>query len=300
MDKRIRVHNSRYSRAEIRKHRLIGVGVGLMLLAAAGLLAAFALQGCEASPPEASSSLSGTSGEGLPEGASGESGPSEAESDAPEEISSSESSPESKPEEPSSSAAEEENREDYRSSPYYEAELPILVNPSTLMPSDFEADVVDLGNGYKFDRKASAALGAMLDAAKADGMSLWIISAYRSLDRQKELYAQKVAEYESYGYSAEEAAVEAAAWVAVPGTSEHCLGYAVDLNSLEESFENTAEFAWLQEHCADYGFILRFPKDKVEITGISYEPWHYRYVGINHAKKIMSEKICLEEYLENA
>lgn len=87
-------------------------------------------------------------------------------------------------------------------------------------------------------------------------------------------------------------------WVAVPGTSEHCLGYAADLCSLEENFENSDQFAWLQKHCAEYGFILRYPKDKVDITKISYEPWHYRYVGSNHAQIIMSQGLCLEEYLE--
>lgn len=105
-------------------------------------------------------------------------------------------------------------------------------------------------------------------------------------------------EYKNLGYSEADAKLEAGKWVAVPGTSEHCLGYAADLCSLEESFENSEQFAWLQEHCAEYGFILRYPKDKVDITKISYEPWHYRYVGSNHAQIIMSQGLCLEEYLE--
>ena len=91
-----------------------------------------------------------------------------------------------------------------------------------------------------------------------------------------------------------------AQYIAVPGTSEHSLGLAVDLNSLEESFEQTAQFKWLIEHCAEYGFILRYPKDKEDITGISYEPWHYRYVGEDHAAKIMEQGLCLEEYVQQA
>ena len=111
-------------------------------------------------------------------------------------------------------------------------------------------------------------------------------------------YQEKVEEYKNLGYNEGDAKIEAGKWVAVPGTSEHCLGYAADLCSLEENFENSDQFAWLQKHCAEYGFILRYPKDKVDITKISYEPWHYRYVGSNHAQIIMSQGLCLEEYLE--
>jgi LAS superfamily LD-carboxypeptidase LdcB len=91
--------------------------------------------------------------------------------------------------------------------------------------------------------------------------------------------------------------------VARPGTSEHHVGLAVDIlgsgyYSLEQSFENTAAFKWLKAHCAEYGFILRYPKEKEHITGVIYEPWHYRYVGVDVAKEIMSRNITLEEYLE--
>lgn len=310
MSRKTQLYHGRYSRAEIRRNRIVAAGIGVMVLAAAGMLLTLSLQGCSPAQEGQTSSEAGPSDPEsvFSQNTSGnESGEPEDEPGSSEESAGSGSdtgasageSGESSSAAPANSSAGGDG-EDYSGSPYYEAELPLLVNPDTPMPDDFTADVVDLGNGYKFDRKASKALNAMLDAAKADGVNLWIISAYRSLDRQKELYAEKVAEYESYGYSPDEAAVQAAAWVAVPGTSEHCLGYATDLNSLEESFENTKEFAWLQKHCADYGFILRFPKDKVDITGISYEPWHYRYVGINHAKPIMAAGICLEEYLEGA
>ena len=182
--------------------------------------------------------------------------------------------------------------------PYYEASMPLLVNPDNLMPEGYNPTVVSVGGNYKLETRAAAAWQKMQAAASNDGVSLWIISAYRTLERQTELYNEKVAEYKALGYSEADAKVEAGKWVAVPGTSEHCLGYAADLCSLEESFENSNQFAWLQKHCAEYGFILRFPKDKVSITKISYEPWHYRYVGSNHAQIIMSEGICLEEYLD--
>lgn len=184
------------------------------------------------------------------------------------------------------------------SDPYYESSMPLLVNPDHLMPDDYSPTVVSVGGNYKLESKAAAAWQDMQAAASRDGVSLWIISAYRTLERQTELYQEKVEEYKNLGYNEGDAKIEAGKWVAVPGTSEHCLGYAADLCSLEENFENSDQFAWLQKHCAEYGFILRYPKDKVDITKISYEPWHYRYVGSNHAQVIMSQGLCLEEYLE--
>lgn len=181
---------------------------------------------------------------------------------------------------------------------YYESSMPLLVNPDHLMPDDYSPTVVSVGGNYKLESKAAAAWQDMQAAASRDGVSLWIISAYRTLERQTELYQEKVEEYKNLGYNKGDAKIEAGKWVAVPGTSEHCLGYAADLCSLEENFENSDQFAWLQKHCAEYGFILRYPKDKVDITKISYEPWHYRYVGSNHAQIIMSQGLCLEEYLE--
>ena len=166
------------------------------------------------------------------------------------------------------------------------------------MPDDYSPTVVSVGGNYKLESKAAAAWQDMQAAASRDGVSLWIISAYRTLERQTELYQEKVEEYKNLGYNEGDAKIEAGKWVAVPGTSEHCLGYAADLCSLEENFENSDQFAWLQKHCAEYGFILRYPKDKVDITKISYEPWHYRYVGSKHAQMIMSQGLCLEEYLE--
>ncbi|MCI5528243.1 MAG: M15 family metallopeptidase [Oscillospiraceae bacterium] len=184
------------------------------------------------------------------------------------------------------------------SDPYYESSMPLLVNPDHLMPDDYSPTVVSVGGNYKLESKAAAAWQDMQAAASRDGVPLWIISAYRTLERQTELYQEKVEEYKNLGYNEGDAKIEAGKWVAVPGTSEHCLGYAADLCSLEENFENSDQFAWLQKHCAEYGFILRYPKDKVDITKISYEPWHYRYVGSNHAQIIMSQGLCLEEYLE--
>lgn len=193
----------------------------------------------------------------------------------------------------STSASSAANPDD----PYYEAALPLLVNPTNKIPDDYQPDVADMGNGYSYDKKATRAYNELLKKAKADGISLWVLSAYRSFDKQTTNFQNKIKEYENLGYNAEQAYAATAKLIAVPGTSEHSLGLALDLNSLETSFESTKAFEWLIANCADFGFILRYPKDKVEITGISYEPWHYRYVGTNHAKPIMEQGICLEEYL---
>ena len=114
------------------------------------------------------------------------------------------------------------------------------------MPDDYSPTVVSVGGNYKLESKAAAAWQDMQAAASRDGVSLWIISAYRTLERQTELYQEKVEEYKNLGYNEGDAKIEAGKWVAVPGTSEHCLGYAADLCSLEENFENSDQFAWVR------------------------------------------------------
>ena len=148
----------------------------------------------------------------------------------------------------------------------------------------------------------------MIADAKKDGVELKIISGFRTFSGQTTLFNNKVNQYINKGYSRDKAKELAAQYVAPPGTSEHLTGLAVDLISpdwynynsdLNSNFEKTKQFEWLYNNCAKYGFVLRYPKDKESITGYSYEPWHYRYVGVEHAKKIMDQKICLEEYVAN-
>ena len=170
------------------------------------------------------------------------------------------------------------------------------------LPDDFTVEVSKLPNGKEFDSRAIGDLEAMLAAAKADGVSLTVVSSYRSYDYQVGLFNRKVNQYKAKGYNDTDAYNIAKTIVALPGTSEHNLGLAADIvtpsyMTLDDGFENTAAFAWLSTHCADYGFILRYPKDKGDITGIIYEPWHYRYVGHTAAQEIMEKGLCLEEYL---
>ena len=174
---------------------------------------------------------------------------------------------------------------------------PILVNPTHKIPEGYSPELVKLPCGYKYEKTAASALADMTAAAKKAGYSLDVLSAYRSNESQIRNFNNSVEKYKKQGKTEDEAYALTAAYIAIPGTSEHSLGLAVDLCSLEESFEDTKTFTWLINNCADYGFILRYPKDKTDITKINYEPWHYRYVGVSHAKEIMSKGLCLEEYL---
>ena len=181
----------------------------------------------------------------------------------------------------------------------------VLINPAHAIEKELEM-TFDEVQGYKFDSRIAGRVRELIAAAKEDGYSLAIVSGYRTMDRSRVLYANKIAEYQAMGYDEATARVEAAKWVAPPGTSEHHSGLAMDIVSgdyytkysdLVEEFENEPEAVWLRENCARFGFILRFPKDKVEVTGINYEPWHFRYVGEEHAAAIMEQGLCLEEYL---
>lgn len=221
-------------------------------------------------------------------------------SSVPEETSSSESVPEtSSLPETSSSETEEPSPKDYGTL--------ILVNPWNYIPEDYTLELETVQGKYKMDIKAAESARNLVAVAKEAGFNMQLCSAYRTVEKSAELYQRKVNQYIGYGYSEADAKVEAAKWVAPPGTSEHHTGLAMDLVSsdywnyysdLEHDYEKFDSFKWMYEHCAEFGFILRYPKDKQDITGITYEPWHYRYVGIEAAEYIMENGLCLEEYLE--
>lgn len=179
-----------------------------------------------------------------------------------------------------------------------------VANSENVLPADFSVKTALItpayarDQGMSFDARAVADLNAMLAAANKEGAKLLVISCFRTLTKQTNLYNAEVNKWLGRGYSEAEAKAKAGTIVAVPGTSDHNLGLAVDLNSVEESFENTKEFDWLQEHAAEYGFVMRYPKHKQDITKIIYEPWHYRYVGKEHAAKMNELDMCLEEYVE--
>jgi len=176
-----------------------------------------------------------------------------------------------------------------------------LINKNNPLPDGYIPGLSSLKNGLKFDSRAITQLNAMLAAAKEQGLSPVVCSAYRSVERQKELFDNQVKMQMARGLSYEQAKTEACKTVAYPGTSEHNSGLAVDIVSLnyqilDNAQANTPENKWLLAHCAEYGFILRYPQNKSNLTGIMYEPWHFRYVGVEAAKTIMESGICLEEY----
>ena len=130
-------------------------------------------------------------------------------------------------------------------------------------------------------------------------MEPYVNSGYRTHQLQQSLMDREIADYISQGYSEEEAKEIAEQWVAPPGTSEHQIGLAVDISMEDTSDKNASDvWQWLRENSYKYGFILRYPEDKTDITGIGYEPWHYRYVGKEIAEDIYRQGICLEEYLK--
>ena len=181
----------------------------------------------------------------------------------------------------------------------------LLVNPWNFLPEDYDPEIVDVeGWWWKSNAICYPALQEMLQACRDAGLKPYIASAYRTHGDQIYLYNNKIQRLINEGYSEAEARELAGTVVAVPGTSEHELGLAFDLvddsyRNLDEAQENTAVQKWLMENSWKYGFILRYPNDKSEITGIIYEPWHYRYVGKHEAQKIYESGLCLEEYLES-
>lgn len=183
--------------------------------------------------------------------------------------------------------------------------LLLLVNPWTPLPEDFlPGELVPVQNDQAVDARAYPDLQDMLGDMSEAGLSPLICSSYRSQERQQELYDNKVQRVMAEGVSREAAQAEAARWVARPGTSEHQTGLAVDIVSLfnqmlDETQESTPEFQWLAENAWKYGFILRYPNDKTEKTGIAYEPWHFRFVGKEAAEEMHDLGLCLEEYLES-
>ena len=178
-----------------------------------------------------------------------------------------------------------------------------LINWENPLPEDYEAgELTELSNGHAVDSRIYPALQEMMDDARAAGYNPLICSSFRTWDKQSQLYERKVQFYIDQGSDRATAEEQAAVWVARPGTSEHQAGLAVDIVSVEyqildEGQEDTPLQQWLMAHCWEYGFILRYPTDKSDLTGVGYEPWHYRYVGEEAAKAITEQGICLEEYL---
>jgi D-alanyl-D-alanine carboxypeptidase len=182
--------------------------------------------------------------------------------------------------------------------PYTDLWYLIVVDSDREIPADYVPELTEVASSGKYmDARVAPYYNDMYAAAKKDGITLTPYSGYRSYARQERNYNNKISYYESLGYSEKDAAVKAATIIMPPGSSEHNLGYAMDIVCVEEWFETTDEYKWLTENAADYGFILRYPKHKQDITKVTYEPWHWRYVGVEAAKEMKATDQVLEEYL---
>ena len=181
--------------------------------------------------------------------------------------------------------------------------LLMLVNPWNPLPDNYEPQLVFLGDGIYMDERAAGPLTKMLQACLADGYMSVPISGYRTQEYQQELFDNKVERLLRDGWPEDRVYEEAAKSVAVPGTSEHQLGLAMDIldvnnPNLDITQEWTNAQRWLIKHCTEYGFILRYPNGSTDITGIIYEPWHYRYVGKATAAAVSASGQVFEEYLQ--
>ena len=179
----------------------------------------------------------------------------------------------------------------------------ILVNKQHSVPSDYSFPLGSLAANLECDERVIDDLVMMLRDARSAGMNIWIVSPYRSGDKQENLFNYDLGKYMSSGMNYFDAYQLAAEAVTLPGTSEHQIGLAFDIVNNEyahlgEGFGDTREGLWLAENCYKYGFILRYPKDKEYITTIEYEPWHFRYVGREAAAYMTLKGLTLEEFWE--
>lgn len=179
----------------------------------------------------------------------------------------------------------------------------ILVNKQNKIPEDYEFELVSIDGKLSCDKRILEPLRNMFEDASKEGIQLIACSTYRNMNRQTYLFDKKIKGYVSGGESFLDSYRRAATEVTVPGTSEHEIGISIDIMCngyyrLEEGFEDTEAGIWLKENSHKYGFILRYPKDKEAITGITYEPWHFRYVGVEAADYIYENSLTLEEFVE--
>lgn len=176
--------------------------------------------------------------------------------------------------------------------------MQLLVNSSNAIPDGYApTELTELSNGQSVDKRIYPSLQSMFDDARAQGVYPVVSSGYRTAKQQQSEMNDKIQEYIDDGKSEDEARALAAMYVAQVGYSEHEAGLAIDIVAKANKSDDDTVWAWMKEHCAEYGFILRYPEGKEGVTGMSYEPWHFRYVGVEAAQKIMGAGITLEEYL---
>lgn len=174
--------------------------------------------------------------------------------------------------------------------------LCVLVNGEVALPEDWEF-IPFLVDDEVVDRRMAEDLSSMMQAAAEDNVWLWVASGYRSRERQQWILETAIENYRQAGMGEKEAETEALKTIALPGHSEHETGLAIDFNQVSGDFAETEAYRWLQEHGAEYGFVQRYRAEKVSITGVEEESWHYRYVGKKAAQEMERLDMCLEEYV---
>ena len=173
----------------------------------------------------------------------------------------------------------------------------VLVNSENKMPENWDIELTWLSNGERVDSRIYPKLQQMFDDMRAQGIYPVVASGYRTKEEQQALMDEKIESLTAQGYAPLDAKAEPENWVAKAGYSEHETGLAVDINADGIHSAGQEVYDWLAENAYKYGFIWRYPTDKTNITGISNEPWHYRYVGAEAAREIKEMGLCLEEYL---
>lgn len=174
----------------------------------------------------------------------------------------------------------------------------LLVNYENPLPSDFKITPKIIRGDVEVDDKIYDALDRLLKDSESAGVNLWLSSGYRSVELQESILDREVEKGESQGLTSDAAKNTALQTIAEPGYSEHHTGLAVDFNSVTAEFEETDEYEWLKENAENYGFIQRYSEEKVHLTKILEEVWHFRYVGVEHAKEMNRLNMCLEEYID--
>jgi len=174
-----------------------------------------------------------------------------------------------------------------------------LANTDNKIPEDYKFELENIDSSRQFDSRAIEYLREMMqDIRRAGITNIWVQSAYRSIESQTRIYNREMQKHMSQGKTEEEARKLTEEVIMIPGCSDHNLGLAVDFNDAETTFEDTRAFTWLKQNAENYGFVMRYPKDKEHITKITYEPWHWRYVGKDNAIEMNRLNMCLEEYIE--
>lgn len=174
----------------------------------------------------------------------------------------------------------------------------VVVNKYNPIPTNYNSKIIDYKD-VKINSIIKNDLDNMINDAAKLGLKIYPSSGYRSVERQTMLFNKQVSKCKKQGYKSETAESVAATVVARPRTSEHHTGLAIDFNEIRDDFYKTKEYNWLIKNAAEYGFILRYPKDKIDTTNVIYEPWHFRYIGKELAKEIIRTGLCYEEYIES-